>query len=118
LAGAIIGGAIIGAIASNAYGYYGGPYYGYGGSAYGGYYPTYGYPIFYDPYEASWQAIEEPGAYRFYRPAMVELISGILRTYCLNGTGPVRSRLAQETEESPAGKEPTILCSSLTFAEK
>ena len=66
LAGAIIGGAIInGAIASNAYGYYGGPNYGYGGPAYGGYYPAYGYPTYYDPYDGSWQAIQEPGAYRF-----------------------------------------------------
>jgi hypothetical protein len=72
LAGAIIGGAIInGAIASSAYGYYGGdgnPYYGYGGPAYGGYYPGYGYPAYYGPYDGSWQAIQEPGAYRFYRP--------------------------------------------------
>jgi hypothetical protein len=68
LAGAIIGGAI----ASSAYGYYGGygdPYYGHGGPAYGGNYPGYTYyPAYYGPYYGSWQAIQEPGAYRFYRP--------------------------------------------------
>ena len=62
LAGAIIGGAI----ASSAYGYYGGPYYG-------GYYPGYRYyPEYtgYGPYYdyGPWQAIQEPGAARFYRP--------------------------------------------------
>ena len=61
LAGAIIGGAIAG----SAYGYYG-PYYG-------GYYPTYSYyPAYvgYGPYYdyGPWQAIQEPGAARFYRP--------------------------------------------------
>jgi hypothetical protein len=80
-AGALAGAVIGGAIASSAYGYYGGPYYGYGGPvygyggpaygyggpAYGGYYPAYGYPT-YGPYDGSWQAIQEPGTYRFYRP--------------------------------------------------
>jgi hypothetical protein len=61
LAGAIIGGAIAG----SAYGYYG-PYYG-------GYYPGYSYyPAYvgYGPYYdyGPWQAIQEPGAARFYRP--------------------------------------------------
>jgi transcriptional regulator with XRE-family HTH domain len=62
LAGAIIGGAI----ASSAYGYYGGPYYGayYPGYSY---YPAYvGYGPYYD--YGPWQAIQEPGAARFYRP--------------------------------------------------
>jgi len=73
LAGAIIGGAIFGgAIAGSPYGYYGGygdPYYAYAGPAYGGgYYPAYGYPAYYGPNYGSWQAIQEPGAYRFYRP--------------------------------------------------
>jgi hypothetical protein len=62
LAGAIIGGAIVG----SAYGYYGSPYYG-------GYYPAYSYyPAYvgYGPYYdyGPWQAIQEPGAARFYRP--------------------------------------------------
>jgi hypothetical protein len=61
LAGAIIGGAIAG----SAYGYYG-PYYG-------GYYPGYSYypaHVGYGPYYdyGPWQAIQEPGAARFYRP--------------------------------------------------
>ena len=54
LAGAVIGGAI----ASGAYGYYGGP-------PYGGYYPYGYYPAYVD---YGWQAIQEPGAARFYRP--------------------------------------------------
>jgi hypothetical protein len=64
LAGAIIGGVI----ASSAYGYYGGPYYGgyYSGPYYGGYYPAYSYYPAYVDY--GWQAIQEPGAARFYRP--------------------------------------------------
>lgn len=62
LAAAIVGGAI----ASSAYGYHGSPYYG-------GYYPGYSYsPAYagYGPYYdyGSWQAIQEPGAARFYRP--------------------------------------------------
>jgi hypothetical protein len=54
------------AIASSAYGYYGGPYYGgyYPGPYYGGYYPAYSYY----PVDYGWQAIQEPGAARFYRP--------------------------------------------------
>lgn len=67
-AGALAGALIGGAIASSAYGYYGGPYYGgyypdpyYGGGPYyGGYYPGY--------VDYGWQAIQEPGAARFYRP--------------------------------------------------
>jgi hypothetical protein len=57
-AGALAGALIGGAIASSAYGYYGGPYYG-------GYYPAYSY---YPAYDYGWQAIQEPGAARFYRP--------------------------------------------------
>jgi hypothetical protein len=62
LADAVIGGAI----ASSAYGYYGGPYYG-------GYYPGYSYYppyVGYGPYHdcGPWQAIQEPGIARFYRP--------------------------------------------------
>jgi hypothetical protein len=53
-----------GAIASSAYGYYGGPYYGGLGPYYGGYYPAYSYY----PVDYGWQAIQEPGAARFYRP--------------------------------------------------
>jgi hypothetical protein len=65
-AGALAGAVIGGAIASSAYGYYGGPYYG-------GYYPSYSYyPAYggYGPYYdyGPWQAIQEPGAARFYRP--------------------------------------------------
>jgi hypothetical protein len=61
-AGALAGAAI----ASSAYGYYGGPYYG-------GYYPGYSsYPAYvgYGPYYdyGPWQAIQEPGIARFYRP--------------------------------------------------
>jgi hypothetical protein len=56
-AGALAGALIGGAIASSAYGYYGGPYYG-------GYYPAYSYY----PVDYGWQAIQEPGAARFYRP--------------------------------------------------
>jgi hypothetical protein len=64
-AGALAGAVIGGAIASSAYGYYGGPAYGY----YPGYsyYPAYvGYSPYYD--YGPWQAIQEPGAARFYRP--------------------------------------------------
>jgi len=64
-AGALAGALIGGAIASSAYGYYGAPYYGY----YPGYsyYPAYvGYSPYYD--SGPWQAIQEPGAARFYRP--------------------------------------------------
>ncbi len=64
-AGALAGALIGGAIASSAYGYYGAPYYGY----YPGYsyYPAYvGYSPYYD--YGPWQAIQEPGAARFYRP--------------------------------------------------
>jgi hypothetical protein len=55
-----------GAIASGAYDYYGGPYYG-------GYYPGYSYYPAYvgcSPYSdcGPGQAIQEPGAARFYRP--------------------------------------------------
>lgn len=66
-AGALAGALIGGAIASSAYGYYGGPYYGgyYPGPYYGGYYPAYSYPAYVD---YGWQAIQEPGAARFYRP--------------------------------------------------
>jgi hypothetical protein len=65
-AGALAGAVIGGAIASSAYGYYGAPYYG-------GYYPGYSYyPAYvgYGPYYdyGPWQAIQEPGAARFYRP--------------------------------------------------
>jgi len=64
-AGALAGALIGGAIASSAYGYYGAPYYGY----YPGYsyYPAY---VGYSPYSdyGPWQAIQEPGAARFYRP--------------------------------------------------
>src|SRR5215831_8187293 len=65
-AGALAGAVIGGAIASSAYGYYGAPYYG-------GYYPGYSYyPAYvgYSPYYdyGPWQAIQEPGAARFYRP--------------------------------------------------
>jgi hypothetical protein len=65
-AGAFAGAVIGGAIASGAYGYYG-PYYG------GGYYPGYSYypaSVGYSPYYdyGPWQAIQEPGAARFYRP--------------------------------------------------
>jgi hypothetical protein len=65
-AGALAGAVIGGAIASSAYGYYG-PYYG------GGYYPGYSYypaDVGYSPYYdyGPWQAIQEPGAARFYRP--------------------------------------------------
>jgi len=70
-AGALAGAVIGGAIASSAYGYYGGPAYDYGGPPYGGYSP-YGYPAYvgYGPYYdyGPWQAIQEPGAARFYRP--------------------------------------------------
>ncbi len=67
-AGALAGALIGGAIASSAYGYYGGPYYGgyYPGPYYGGYYPAYSYYPAYVDY--GWQAIQEPGAFRFYRP--------------------------------------------------
>lgn len=58
-AGALAGAVVGGAIASSAYGYYGGPYYG-------GYYPAYGYGPYYD--YGPWQAIQEPGVARFYRP--------------------------------------------------
>jgi hypothetical protein len=59
-AGALAGALIGGAIASSAYGYYGGdPYYG-------GYYPGYSYYPVYGGYR--WQAIQEPGAASFYRP--------------------------------------------------
>jgi hypothetical protein len=64
-AGALAGALIGGAIASSAYGYYGGPAYGYGGPPYGGYYPYGYYPAYVD---YGWQAIQEPGAARFYRP--------------------------------------------------
>src|SRR6267154_6074128 len=64
-AGALAGAVIGGAIASSAYGYYGGPAYGYGGPPYGGYYPSGYYPAYVD---YGWQAIQEPGAARFYRP--------------------------------------------------
>jgi len=69
LAGGLIVGAVIGgAIASSAYAY--GPGYGYYG---GPYYPGYGYYPGYvgdGPYYRSgpWQAIQEPGMVRFYRP--------------------------------------------------
>jgi hypothetical protein len=63
-AGALAGALIGGAIASSAYGYYGGPYYGGPGPYYGGYYPAYSYY----PVDYGWQAIQEPGAARFYRP--------------------------------------------------
>jgi hypothetical protein len=65
-AGALAGAVIGGAIASSAYGYYGAPY---GGGYYPGdsYYPAYaGYSPYYD--YGPWQAIQEPGAVRFYRP--------------------------------------------------
>jgi hypothetical protein len=67
-AGALAGALIGGAIASSAYGYYGGPYDGgYSpGPYYGGYYPAYSYSPAYVDY--GWQAIQEPGAARFYRP--------------------------------------------------
>jgi hypothetical protein len=68
-AGALAGALIGGAIASSAYGYYGGPYYGgyYPGAYYGGgYYPAYGYPAYVDYY--GWPAMQEPGIARFYRP--------------------------------------------------
>jgi hypothetical protein len=45
-AGAVAGAVIGGAIASSAYGYYGGPAYGYGGPPYGGYYPYGYYPAY------------------------------------------------------------------------
>jgi hypothetical protein len=64
-AGALAGAVIGGAIASSAYGYYGGPAYGYGGPPYGGYYPYGYYPAYVD---YGWPAIQEPGAARFYRP--------------------------------------------------
>jgi hypothetical protein len=67
-AGALAGAVIGGAIASGAYGYYGGPAYGYGGPPYyGDYYPGYSYyPAYVGPYYyGSWQAIQEPGAFRF-----------------------------------------------------
>ena len=64
-AGALAGAVIGGAIASSAYGYYGGLGYGYGGPPYGGYYPYGYYPAYVD---YGWQAIQEPGAARFYRP--------------------------------------------------
>jgi hypothetical protein len=68
-AGALAGAVIGGAIASSAYGYYGGPAYGYGGPPYGDYYPVYSYyPAYVGPYYGSWEAIQEPGAARFYRP--------------------------------------------------
>ena len=74
-AGALAGALIGGAIASSAYGYHGGPYYGgyYPSPYYGGYYPGpyYGsyYPAYsYYPVDYGWQAIQEPGAARFYRP--------------------------------------------------
>lgn len=68
-AGALAGAVIGGAIASSAYGYYGGPAYGYGGPPYGDYYPAYSYyPAYVGPYYGSWEAIQEPGAARFYRP--------------------------------------------------
>jgi len=63
-AGALAGAMIGGAVASSAYGYYGSPYYG-------GYYPGYSYyPAYvgYGPYPGSWEATQEPGVYRFYRP--------------------------------------------------
>jgi hypothetical protein len=67
LAGAIVGGAI----ASTAYGYYGGPYYPsygyYPGYVGYGYYPGY---VGYGPYYRSgpWPAMQEPGLARFYGP--------------------------------------------------
>lgn len=65
-AGALAGALVGGAIASSAYGYYGAPYYG---GYYAGYsnYPAYvGYGPYYD--YGPWQAIQEPGIARFYRP--------------------------------------------------
>jgi hypothetical protein len=63
LAGAVIGGAI----ASSAYGYYGAPYYsGYYPAGYSDYPAYVGYSPHYD--YGPWQAIQEPGAARFYRP--------------------------------------------------
>jgi len=59
-AGAFAGALIGGAIASSAYGYYG------GGPYYGGYDPGYSYYPAYGAY--GWQAIQEPGATSFYRP--------------------------------------------------
>jgi hypothetical protein len=65
-AGALAGAVIGGAIASSAYGYYGAPYYGGYDPGYS-YYPAYvGYSPYYD--YGPWQAIQEPGAARFYRP--------------------------------------------------
>ncbi|KRR11671.1 MULTISPECIES: hypothetical protein [Bradyrhizobium] len=63
-AGAFAGALIGGAIASSAYGYYG------GGPYYGGYYPVgpyYGGYSYY-PVDYSWEAIQEPGTASFYRP--------------------------------------------------
>jgi hypothetical protein len=57
--GAVAGAIVGGAIASNAYGNYG------GGPYYGAYYPGYSY---YPAYDDGWQAIQEPGVARFYRP--------------------------------------------------
>lgn len=66
-AGALAGAVIGGAIASSAYGYYGAPYYGGDYPAGYSYYPAYvGYSPYYD--YGPWQAIQEPGAARFYRP--------------------------------------------------
>jgi hypothetical protein len=66
-AGALAGAVIGGAIASSAYGYYGAPYYGGYYPAGYSYYPAYvGYSPYYD--YGPWQAIQEPGAARFYRP--------------------------------------------------
>jgi hypothetical protein len=66
-AGALAGAVIGGAIASSAYGYYGAPNYGGYYPAGYSYYPAYvGYSPYYD--YGPWQAIQEPGAARFYRP--------------------------------------------------
>jgi hypothetical protein len=78
-AGALAGAVVGGAIASSAYGYYGGPYYGYGGPYYGGgYYPAYGYggPYYGSGYSPAygygyyrhgrWPAMQEPGLRAFY----------------------------------------------------
>jgi hypothetical protein len=60
-AGALAGAVIGGAIASSAHGYYGAPYQvGYYSPVYAGYSPYYDY--------GPRQAIQEPGAARFYRP--------------------------------------------------
>jgi hypothetical protein len=63
-AGALAGAVIGGAIASGAYGYYGAPYYGDPG--YSHYPADVGYSPYYD--YGPWQAIQEPGVARFYRP--------------------------------------------------